>query len=219
MSYSGRSLEQRALHVIAFVCVLAMACMVVAAAAQNQRGIRPDGIAITVASRAAAPAVKDVLLNRQRVISGVADSMTLDGPATYASHTDRMTFDMTWLDLVENRVYRRKFDLSAQTLSSRGDDGRFVEVTITTGAQGDLTVTTPNPQALRLAGLDRADEITPQIAAPRIIVELCATPLSPDHPRGAALRQALDLDTLAGLMVRRNAWRDGNAIAPSRCAR
>lgn len=219
MPRSRRAFERRLLRLVLIMVTLTATSLLVAASGQNQRGIRPEGIAITFASRAAAPAVKTVVLNRQIVLSGEAGSVTQEGPATYVSHTDRMTFNMTWFDLVQNRIYRRKFELKARTLSSRGDDGRFVEVTITTGAQGDLTITTPNPQALRLEGLDRAAEITPEIAAPLVVAELCATPVPPGDVRGAGLRKTLNLDTLAVAMVRRNDWRTINAIMPSRCAR
>jgi hypothetical protein len=199
--------------------VLFTSCVLIASMGAKQAGDRPVTATITIASTVSHPSAKNVKLNQQTFAKGQVLPLTHTGPAMYLSHTDRMAFELTWYDLLASKTYSRRFDLQAKQLSSIGDDGNHVEVTITTGAGGDLTITTPNPQALRLAGLDRQDEITDDIAKPVVMAQYCATPMVYMPRIHRAFKEDLKLEILEAAMFRRNVWLKNNEPDPSRCAR
>lgn len=120
-----------------------------------------------------------------------------------------------WYDVTADRYWHHDFDLDTRRFSTFGDASDLGEVRIGPGA--DITVTTPHPEALRLVGLNRMDEITPEMDVDVVIAKLCANLSTKDPSEDGRLRVAEgETSTLDWARTNRANWLGANTDPPPR---
>jgi hypothetical protein len=139
-------------------------------------------------------------------------------PGYPGSDKATLAVEIMWYDIPSDRYYQHAFQLDARDLSTFGDRTDHAEVRIVIGPGADVTVTTPHPEALRLVGLNRMDEITPEMDVDVVIAELCATLSAEDPSADKDLRLAMGDEIAVGEAVfNRDNWLSGNAAPAPRC--
>ncbi|MBP8927736.1 MAG: hypothetical protein KBG45_02825 [Ottowia sp.] len=101
-----------------------------------------------------------------------------------------ISVQLMWHDITAGLYHHLDFDLDARELSTFGEATHHASVLIVVSPGADVTVTTPHPEALRLVGLNRKDEITPEMNLDVVIAERCATTSTEDPSTDKRLRAA-----------------------------
>jgi len=202
--------------------VLAGACVAVLAGAAMMFGFgqtRPKVLDLSVHSHVAAPAVKRLIQNGRVVLELSTKGRNEGGPITYGDRSDDLLkFEFSWYDMVAQQAYSAQFELPAKTLSTFGDDKDHASVDITSGPGADVTVTTPNPEALRLIGLRQTDKITPEMDASVVLLELCAKPMPASEPLAKELAAGVEDWSRDRALDQRKRYLASNPAPQSRCA-
>jgi hypothetical protein len=180
---------------------------------------RPSRVSIAVEPHGSVLAVMSATVNSLPLfewsLRGRTESRGPDYPGPDAA---TLAVELMWYDIPADRYYQHAFQLDARDLSTFGDRTDHAEVRIVIGPGADITVTTPHPEALRLVGLNRMDEITPEMDVDVVIAELCATLSAEDPSADKDLRMAMGDEIAVGEAVfNRNNWLSGNAAPAPRC--
>jgi hypothetical protein len=171
-----------------------------------------------IRSHIAVPSVKRLSLNGREVVSASTRGRSETGAPDYPGRDGTLTFDLAWYDILEKRAYALTFSVPSSDVSTFGEDGDHGSIAILTGPGADVTVTTPNPDALRLVGLKQLDRITPEMEADITLQQLCATPLDPDDAVAAQLADTVEDWSLEQAMQNRERWLAENPAPTARCA-
>jgi hypothetical protein len=140
-------------------------------------------------------------------------------PGYPGSDKATLAVEIMWYDIPSDRYYQHAFQLDARNLSTFGDRTDHAEVRIVMGPGADITVTTPHPEALRLVGLNRMDEITPEMDVDIVLAELCATASTNDPSADKRLNLTLaEAAEVERATFNRDNWLAANAAPPSRCS-
>lgn len=180
---------------------------------------RPSRVSIAVEPHGSVLAVMSATVNSLPLfewsLRGRTESRGPDYPGPDAA---TLAVELMWYDIPADRYYQHAFQLDARDLSTFGDRTDHAEVRIVIGPGADITVTTPHPEALRLVGLNRMDEITPEMDVDVVIAELCATLSAEDPSADKDLRMAMGDEIAVGEAVfNRENWLSGNAAPAPRC--
>ena len=180
---------------------------------------RPSRVSIAVEPHGSVLAVMSATVNSLPLfewsLRGRTESRGPDYPGPDAA---TLAVELMWYDIPADRYYQHAFQLDARDLSTFGDRTDHAEVRIVIGPGADVTVTTPHPEALRLVGLNRMDEITPEMDVDVVIAELCATLSAEDPSADKDLRMAMGDEIAVGEAVfNRDNWLSGNAAPAPRC--
>jgi len=151
---------------------------------------RPRVLGLDYKSHAVTPSVKQMQVNGRMM---VRDSVTGRGESRGADYahrfTDRMDFVVLWYDFLEERAWTAEFSVHGRELSTFGNKRDHAMLEVRVGPGADITVTTPNLEALRLAGTGRGNElhaedgsVLPQYRDPVVLREICARPVPVDDP-------------------------------------
>ena len=180
---------------------------------------RPSQVSIAVEPHGSVLAVMRAVVNGLPLFVSSLQGRTESRSADYPSSDDAtLAAELMWYDTAADRYYQLAFDIDARDLSTFGDRTDHAEVRIVIGPGADVTVTTPHPEALRLVGLNRMDEITPEMDVDVVIAELCATLSAEDPSADKDLRMAMGDEIAVGEAVfNRDNWLSGNAAPAPRC--
>lgn len=181
---------------------------------------RPSRVSIAVEPHGSVLAVMSATVNSLPLFEWSLRGRTeTRGPDYPGPDAAALAVELMWYDIPADRYYQHAFQLDARDLSTFGDRTDHAEVRIVIGPGADITVTTPHPEALRLVGLNRMDEITPEMDVDVVIAELCAV-LSAGDP-SADKRLNLTLAEAAELeraRFARDNWLGGEDAPTPRCA-
>ena len=182
-------------------------------------GKRPGVLGFEYMSHPLAPAVKHVAVNGQVYGRNDISSRSTTGEVPYRGPFSRtLTVEATWFEVLDRTAWRIVFDIDAGALSTFGDAADHARLKVLLGPGADVRATTPNPDRLRLIGLGRQHEITPEQDVPVILADLCATAVALDDPVVARLVEVASRDSLGpALENRENSIRHGRK-GGSRCA-
>ena len=152
---------------------------------------RPSRVSIAVEPHGSVLAVMSATVNSLPLFEWSLRGRTeTRGPDYPGPDAATLAVELMWYDIPADRYYQHAFQLDARDLSTFGDRTDHAEVRIVIGPGADITVTTPHPEALRLVGLNRMDEITPEMDVDVVIAELCATTSTEDPSTDKRLRAA-----------------------------
>lgn len=130
----------------------------------------------------------------------------------------KVAFDVMWYDVEAEQFYATSFDINANDLSTFGEEGIHASMRITVGPGADVTITTPQPELLRLLGLNLMDDITPEMDVPVTLLELCAERHESDPSPSKALSGVSQTGTdVLYFKQRRDDWLSNNAAPQPRC--
>lgn len=179
---------------------------------------RPSVLGLDISSEPSQPKVMRLIQDGRAVVKQSMRGRVEVGGIDYASvFSSNISYALYWYDLDNAQGYEIAFKVDAKTLSTFGDAGDHASMRILAGPGADVTITTKQPELLRLIGLGREAEATPDMDAPVILSELCATPVGRDHQVIAELSSNIDEISLKAANRRRDVWREsGNPIEP-RC--
>lgn len=180
---------------------------------------RPDRVSIDIEPQGSVLAVMRAIVNDLPVVmSSLHGRNEVRSPGYASPFEAKLSVQVMWYDVDTARYYQHDFDLDARELSTFGEAGQHAYVSITLGPGADITVTTPHPEGLRLVGLNRMDDITPEMDVPVTLAELCAAASDTDPSEDHTLRAAMqDSDAVARASLKRDNWlREAQAPAP-RC--
>ncbi|WP_448479537.1 hypothetical protein [Pseudoxanthomonas mexicana] len=180
---------------------------------------RPSRVSIAVEPHGSVLAVMSATVNSLPLFEWSLRGRTeTRGPDYPGPDAATLAVELMWYDIPADRYYQHAFQLDARDLSTFGDRTDHAEVRIVIGPGADITVTTPHPEALRLVGLNRMDEITPEMDVDVVIAELCATLSAEDPSADKDLRMAMGDEIAVGEAVfNRENWLSGNAAPAPRC--
>ena len=180
---------------------------------------RPSRVSIAVEPHGSVLAVMSATVNSLPLfVSSLQGRTESRGPDYPGPDAATLAVELMWYDIPADRYYQHAFQLDARDLSTFGDRTDHAEVRIVIGPGADITVTTPHPEALRLVGLNRMDEITPEMDVDVVIAELCATLSAEDPSADKDLRMAMGDEIAVGEAVfNRDNWLSGNAAPAPRC--
>ena len=180
---------------------------------------RPSRVSIAVEPHGSVLAVMSATVNSLPLFEWSLRGRTESRGPDYPGPDDAtLAAELMWYDIAADRYYQLAFDIDARDLSTFGDRTDHAEVRIVIGPGADVTVTTPHPEALRLVGLNRMDEITPEMDVDVVIAELCATLSAEDPSADKDLRMAMGDEIAVGEAVfNRDNWLSGNAAPAPRC--
>ena len=180
---------------------------------------RPSRVSIAVEPHGSVLAVMSATVNSLPLFEWSLRGRTeTRGPDYPGPDAATLAVELMWYDIPADRYYQHAFQLDARDLSTFGDRTDHAEVRIVIGPGADITVTTPHPEALRLVGLNRMDEITPEMDVDVVIAELCATLSAEDPSADKDLRMAMGDEIAVGEAVfNRDNWLSGNAAPAPRC--
>ena len=181
---------------------------------------RPAVLGLQVFSHVSAPAVKQMSQNGQVLLRHSLKGRSQSGGVNYkGAFSSTLSHEYHWYDLIEKKGYVIRFDVDAKDLSTFGEEGDHASLKIVSGPGADVTVTTPHPEQLRLLGLNRDAEITPEMDIPVVLTELCAQELDVSDPIIASLSKNIGEGALARVMEQRKAYLNSTASpVTSRCA-
>ncbi len=181
---------------------------------------RPTALSAGIHTHEADPAALHVRINDLVFVDSTLEGRNVtDGIPYSAALGDDLEVKLWWFNLDSRTHYTASVTLDARSLSTFGEDGTHAALDITVGPGADVEVTTPHPEGLRLVGLNRMDEITPDMDVPVVLAKLCGTVQDGDtSPEGILMRAAGDEGSLAYAAERKeNAIRHSGAPV-SRCA-
>ena len=181
---------------------------------------RPSRVSIAVEPHGSVLAVMSATVNSLPLFEWSLRGRTETRGADYPGTDDAtLRVELMWYDIPADRYYQLAFDLDARDLSTFGDESDHAEARIVLGPGADITITTPHPEALRLVGLNRMDEITPEMDGDIVLAERCAAASKDDPSADKGLRLAIDDEIeLVEATFNRDNWLAANAAPPSRCS-
>lgn len=196
-----------------------VAGLVLAGGMMSKAETRPSRVSIAVEPHGSVLAVMRAVVNGLPLFDSSLRGRTESRSPDYPNAEDAtLAVELMWYDIPAERYYQHAFDLDARQLSTFGDATDHAEVRIVLGPGADITVTTPHPEALRLVGLNRMDEITPEMDVDVVIAELCATPSAEDTSADKDLRRAtVDEIAVDEAIFNRDNWLAQNGAPASRC--
>ncbi len=180
---------------------------------------RPSRVSIDLEPQGSVLAVVRAVVNDLPIVmSSLRGRHEVRSPGYASPFKANLYVQVMWYEFDAALYYHLDFDLDARDLSTFGEAGQHASVSITLGPGADIAVTTPHPEGLRLVGLNRMDDITPEMDIPVKLAELCATPSDTDPSEDQSLRAAMqDSDAVARASLNRDNWlREAQAPAP-RC--
>ena len=180
---------------------------------------RPSQVSIAVEPHGSVLAVMRAVVNGLPLFVSSLQGRTESRSADYPSSDDAtLAAELMWYDIAADRYYQLAFDIDARDLSTFGDRTDHAEVRIVIGPGADVTVTTPHPEALRLVGLNRMDEITPEMDVDVVIAELCAALSAGDPSADKRLNLTLaEAAELESARFARDNWLGGEDAPTPRC--
>lgn len=153
---------------------------------------RPTTLSRSINSQLQSPSVMRLSVNGVRVVSYSIRGQNDTGGTPYKDRwNDELDFELYWYDILAERAYAASFTLEASTLPTFGGEGEHASIHVLIGPGADVTVTTSNPEAMRLIGLNRTEELTADML-PVVLRELCARPVPPTDPIAADLASTID---------------------------
>ena len=180
---------------------------------------RPSGLGSTIVNSYMSPSVIRATLNGMRLVDRDTGGQSAGGGFPYAdAFSDKMNFELTWYDILAKKAYRISFTMRAKELSTFGDvrDNAMVDVEMGPGA--DVTVTTPDPEEMRLIGLKLSEELAALPQQPPVVLrELCATEVPLDDPVVKILAGTVEDWSFNRAMDHRQALIEQRGIVTSRC--
>ena len=180
---------------------------------------RPTSFSIDIEPSPDRLSVLRAIVNGMAVVDSSMRGRLKTGPLNYQSTFGaNLAVHVMWYDILDKQFYEKAFDLDVRTFSTFGEEAIHAAVTIVVGPGADVTVTTPHPEVLRLVGLNRMDDITPEIDVPVVLAELCADRLNKDPSEGGILMSSsTNKASLANEMEQRDNWLRQNQAQPARC--
>ena len=201
------------------LAALAVVGLVAAGGVMSMTPKRPNSLSIDIGSHASVLAVMRAIVNGAPIMKSSLRGRSQTGGLAYQSRFGaNLSVQLMWYDITEERYYRHEFDLDVRDFSTFGEVAEHAYVKIIVGPGADITVKTPHPEGLRLVGLNRMDDITPEMDVDVVLAELCAS-VSPDDPSDdKRLRAAMGDDVSVGAATRnRDNWLSTNTAPQSRC--
>ncbi|GEM_PF-5571861 len=182
---------------------------------------RPTALSIAIRSSTAYPAAMRGILNGVAILESSIRGRSQTGGLYYQSTFGaNLSVQMMWYDIINEKFYGKSFELDARRLSTFGEDAIHASLKIVVGPGADITVTTPHPEGWRLVGLNRMDDITPEMDIPVVLFKLCADLLGEDPSEGGVLTRAMSDDiSMASAMEKRERWLKSNSLPTPRCAK
>lgn len=180
---------------------------------------RPSRISIAVEPHGSVLAVMSATVNSLPLFEWSLRGRTETRGPDYPGPGDAtLAVELMWYDIPADRYYQLAFDLDARDMSTFGDDSDHAEVRIVIGPGADVTVTTPHPEALRLVGLNRMDEITPEMDVDVVVAELCAQVSADDPSADKRLNLSVaEPSEVERATFNRDNWLGGEAAPAPRC--
>ena len=181
---------------------------------------RPSRVSIAVEPHGSVLAVMSATVNSLPLFeSSLRGRTETRGPDYPGPDAATLAVELMWYDIPADRYYQHAFQLDARDLSTFGDRTDHAEVRIVIGPGADITVTTPHPEALRLVGLNRMDEITPEMDVDVVIAELCAALSAGDPSADKRLNLTLaEAAELESARFTRDNWLGGEDAPTPLCA-
>ena len=181
---------------------------------------RPTSLSVDIHPHPSALMAMRAIVNGAPVVDSSFRGRSQTGGLAYQSAFGaNLSVQVMWFDLEQEQYFFKSFDLDTRELSTFGEDAVHAMVQIEAGPGADLTVTTPHPEGLRLVGLNRMDDITPEMDVPVLLLELCADPREDDPSEdGILMRTMADDISLTRTREQRENWLSQNEAPPSRCA-
>lgn len=181
---------------------------------------RPSRVTIAVEPHGSVLAVMSAVVDGLPLFEWSLQGRTETRSPAYDGRRDTsLSVKLMWYDTSSKLYYGKDFDLDARDLSTFGDEAEHAEVRITVGPGADITVTTPHPEALRLVGLNRMDEITAEMDQDVVLAELCAlaSETDPSADKRLIMPDAGE-STLASAISNHDNWLKNNTAPVPRCA-
>ncbi|MEP3344958.1 MAG: hypothetical protein ABJN34_03810 [Litoreibacter sp.] len=181
---------------------------------------RPDRLSLDVRPHPSQIAALHVIGNDLMLVDSSLRGRSQTGGFNYQSRFGAaMSFDVMWFDVAAKQFYASSFEVDAYNLSTFGEEGIHASLKIVAGPGADVTVTTPHPEALRLMGLNKMDDITPEMDVPVTLLELCAEPRDSDPSRDGILMRVMgDASSMEAAKSQNDNWLAQNAAPQSRCS-
>ena len=169
---------------------------------------RPERLSLDVSAHPSAVAVMHMRINDSQMLDSTLRGRNQTGGAPYnGAFSSKLSIDMMWYDLIEEKFYRSQFDVDAKALSTFGGRGDHASLSVEVGPGAAVTISTPGPEALRLIGLNQMDDITPEMDVPVVFLEGCAPEVPADpSPNGILMRALSDQAGVNRAFEKRENW-------------
>lgn len=202
------------------LAVVAIVGLVAAVGVLSLTPERPSRVSIGIESHGSVLAVMRGSVNGSLIVMSSLRGRTESRSPNYANRFDTtLSVQVMWYDITEERYYHRYFKLDARDFSTFDAEGERAQIYITLGPGADITVTTPHPEALLLVGLNRIDDITPEIADDVVLAAFCASVAVDDPSENKGLRAAmLDEVGIESAIFNRENWLSQSTAPLPRCA-
>lgn len=201
------------------LAVLAVVGLITAGGVMSMTPERPSRVSIGIESHGSVLAVMRAIVNGSPIFMSSLRGRTESRSPDYANRFDTtVSVELMWYDITEERYYHHDFKLDARDFSTFDAEGERAQIYIDIGPGADITVTTPHPEALLLVGLNRMDDITPEMDVDVVLAELCARVSAADPSDDKRLRAAMEDEySLERAIFNRDNWLSSNTAPKPRC--
>ena len=174
------------------VFFVVIGCLLLSGAIFAQNRQRPPSVlGLDVSSHPLAPGVKHAKVNGQVWVDVSLPGSAVTGNVAYGSG-DLLQLELTWLDLLDGKVWRSSVDLPATELPTFGGKGEHASIRVQLGPGADVAVTSGSPAEMALIDAGDADALATTPREEIVLATACASPVAAGDPIIPGLKSGFD---------------------------
>ena len=174
------------------VFFVVIGCLLLSGAIFAQNRQRPPSVlGLDVSSHPLAPGVKHAKVNGQVWVDVSLPGSAVTGNVAYGSG-DLLQLELTWLDLLDGKVWRSSVDLPATELPTFGGKGEHASIRVQLGPGADVAVTSGSPAEMALIDAGDADALATTPREEIVLATACASPVAAGDPISPGLKSGFD---------------------------
>ena len=192
-------------------------CLLVGGAifAQTRHG-PPPTLGLDVSSHSLAPGVKHAKVNGQVWVDVSLPGSAVTGDVAYGSG-DLLQLELTWLDLLDGKVWRSSVDLPAAELPTFGGKGEHASIRVQLGPGADVAVISGSPAEMALIDAGDADALATTPREEIVLATACGSPVPAGDPIIPVLKSGFDEAEREQAMAARERAQSRGETTKSRC--